>query len=73
MLNFKGSAPLGLKAEVRQSESPYDHGFSVFTWCDDGTSVILWREEHELTWDSAYNRAVNWLTVNQSKDEHRAV
>lgn len=61
MLNFTGSTPSGLKAEIRQSESPYDIGYSVFTWRDDGNGVILWREEHELTWEAAYTRALNWL------------
>ena len=61
MQNFTGSNPNGKKAEIRQSESPYETGYSVFTWHDDGSGVILWREQHELVWDSAYNIATDWL------------
>lgn len=61
MLNFTGSNPQGFKAQVRHSEMPYDTGYSVFTWRDDGTGVILWREQHELAWNDAYSIAQEWL------------
>ena len=60
-LNFKGSNPGGFRAEIRKSSDPYDHGFSVFTWRDDGCGVILWRERHELDWSEALAIASDWL------------
>ena len=61
MLSFTGSNPKGQKAKVRKSKSPWENGFSVFTWSDNGTGVILWRETHELSWDDAYKTAQDWL------------
>ena len=64
MLNFSGSSPSGFKAQIRKSEDPYEFGFSVFTWKDDGSGVILWREKHELSWEDAYRVASDWLKTN---------
>lgn len=61
MLNLTASNPNGRKAEIRQSEEPYNVGYSVFTWHDCGNGVLLWREKHELTWDNAYTIVMNWL------------
>ena len=61
MQNFKGSNPNGNKAEIRQSDSPYETGYSVFTWRDDGSGVILWKEKHELTWNEAFCIASEWI------------
>ena len=67
MLNFSGSEPSGRKAEIRESEAPYDDGYSVFTWHDDGTGVILWREHHEVKpWIAAYSIAAKWLNPDYS-------
>lgn len=63
MLNFKGYSPSGFKAEIRQSETPYEIGFSVFTWKDDGSGVILWREKHELCWEDAFKIATDWINT----------
>ena len=64
-LNFKGSAPNGNKAEIRTSSDPYEHGYSVFTWNDNGTErgVIQWRESHGIPWDTAFIIAKTWLDV----------
>jgi len=61
MQNFTGSNPNGNKAKLRQSESPWEKGYSVFTWHDDGTGVIMWREQHEMSWDAAFAVASDWL------------
>ena len=61
MQNFKGSNPNGNKAEVRQSENPWNTGYSVFTWRDNGSGVLLWREKHELSWEAAFTIASDWL------------
>lgn len=60
-LNYTASNPNGRKAQIRQSTEPWDHGYSVFTWHDDGTGVILWREKHELEWDDAFAIAQQWI------------
>ena len=61
MQNFTGSNPNGRKAEIRQSESPWGNGYSVFTWHDDGTGVIMCGEQHEMSWDAAFAVASDWL------------
>ncbi len=67
MLNFSGSEPSGRKAQIRESESPYDQGYSVFTWHDSGNGVMLWREKHEITpWAQAYSIAAKWLNADYS-------
>jgi hypothetical protein len=62
-LNFTASNPNGNKAQIRKSEEPWDKGYSVFTWKDSGSGVILWREKHELPWDMAFQIATDWVTV----------
>jgi len=64
-LNFTASAPNGNKCEIRQSSDPYDHGYSVFTWNDNGTNrgVIQWRESHELPWGTAFVIATSWVNA----------
>lgn len=64
-LNFRGSAPNGNKAKIRKSSDPYEHGYSVFTWNDNGTKrgIIQWRESHEIPWDTAFIIAKSWLDV----------
>jgi len=67
MLNFTGSDPSGRKAQIRESESPYDYGYSVFTWHDSGNGVMLWSEKHEVTpWAQAYSIAAQWLNPDYS-------
>ena len=65
MQNFKGSNPAGFKAEIRSTDSidyrKGEKGYSLFTWKDDGSGVYLWREQHEMTWQDAYTKAVEWL------------
>lgn len=62
-LNFSTSAPNGNKAQIRKSADPYEFGYSVFTWNDNGKGVILWREHHELPWNTAYSIATKWTNA----------
>ena len=67
MLNFSGSDPSGRKAQIRESESPYNEGFSVFTWHDSGNGIVLWREQHEVTpWIKAFSIATKWLDADHA-------
>jgi len=62
MLNFSGSEPSGRNAQIREIESPYDYGYSVFTWHDSGKGIVLWREQHEIQqWADAFKIATDWL------------
>jgi len=64
-LNFTASTPNGNKCEIRQSSDPYESGYSVFTWNDNGTNrgIIQWRESHELPWDTAFVIATSWVNA----------
>lgn len=57
MKNFTGSNPNGYKAEIQTAPD----GFSVFTWRDNGSGVILWREKHNLSWATAFTIATDWI------------
>lgn len=64
-LTFNGSSPNGNKATIRstnlQDYRKDENGYSVFTWRDDGSGVILWREQHEMAWEDAFKKATDWL------------